>query len=582
MATSGKTLKIASLFILFVLGITIFVLAVLKIIVEDRDLRWLIASEKNRAIRGAIISSDGYQLAYSNKVYRVEFLAPTVDPAKRELFINLVHIYSDIPKEVIRKTLRSKGYVVLAKNIDTKRAYQLKLLNRVLLGMNVFRPYKINNRYITQGLTIVESGEERVFPYEDLLTPVIGHIHKIEDKEGYIRPKGVEGLEGYYNRFIKEHQDGLIRGRRDIRNNIILNKEALIRKRIDGYNLHLNINVLLQKNLENILDNHRIDLDAKEIIAAVMESDTGKILAIASSRRYNASHITKESEGALNISAIRYTFEPGSVMKPITFALLLEHKLVNLYEMVKGYNGVYKLGKKVITDEHKREWFSAENVIVYSSNIGIAQLAQRLPYDKFYKGLLNFGFGSRTGIDLPNEGRGLVLPIQRFKSELYKANVGYGYSIEVTFAQLLNAYNAFNNEGKEITPRIGAFLSETSGKRKELPPQKIRQVISSKTANTVKEILVKVVEKGTGRIARIEGLQVGGKTGTARIARGGRYRSIYNSSFFGFANDRKHRYTIGVTVIEPKERYFASQTAVPVFREIVLELINEGYLSPRR
>ena len=95
----------------------------------------------------------------------------------------------------------------------------------------------------------------------------------------------------------------------------------------------------------------------------------------------------------------------------------------------------------------------------------------------------------------------------------------------------------------------------------------------------MREILKKVVKKGTATLADIEGLEIGGKTGTAHIARGGRYVRAYNSSFFGFANDRKHRYTIGVTVIEPKEKYFASQTAVPIFRDIVMELINEGYLS---
>ena len=151
--------------------------------------------------------------------------------------------------------------------------------------------------------------------------------------------------------------------------------------------------------------------------------------------------------------------------------------------------------------------------------------------------------------------------------------------MRATFMQLLNAYNAFNNDGKVYTPRIAAFLSEPGGKKRQLPPQKIRQVISSKTAATMRRILQKVVQKGTGKAAQIEGLEIGGKTGTAHIASGGKYRKRYNSSFFGFANDKKHRYTIGVTVIEPQKHYFASQTAVPVFRNIVLELISEGYLS---
>ncbi|MRI84094.1 MAG: penicillin-binding protein 2 [Nitratiruptor sp.] len=580
MATSSKTLKIASLFLLFVLGILIFLLAVVKIVVEDRKLPKLVITDKNRAVRGSIISADGYQLTYSNKLYKVAVNTRCIDPAKRDLFINLVHIYSDIPKDVLRRKLQKRGYVVLSYNIDAKRAYQLKLLSRKLYQMDMFVPYRVGNNYIKQGLTIQESGETRKFPYHDILTPVIGYVRKYEE-EGYTKISGVKGLERYYEDWIKPRQDGLIRGKRDIGNNIILNKEAIIKKRIDGYNIHLNVNVLLQKILEHIIDTHRADLGAKEILAAVMESDTGRILAMATSNRFDPAHIRKRDYDALNAKFVEYPFEPGSVMKPITFALLLEHKLVNPFEVVKGYNGRYKLGNKVITDEHKRAWLSAENVIVYSSNIGIAQLAQRLPYDLFYTGLRRFGFGQKTGIDLPYEHSGSLMPLQRFKQEIYKATIGYGYSIRATFVQLLYAYNAFNNEGRTITPRIAAFLSEANGKRKELPQPKIRQVISSKTANTVRQILKKVVEKGTGTAAKIDGLFIAGKTGTAHIARNGRYTNSYNSSFFGFANDGKHRYTIGVTVIEPTERYFASQTAVPVFRDIVLELVNEGYLTPQ-
>ena len=583
METSGKTLKIASLFLLFIFGLLIFLGAIFKIVVDDRKLPKLVISEKNRAIRGSIVSKDGYQLAYSNKLYKVGVDTRCIDPAKKELFINLVSIYSDVPKKVIRKKLRTKGYVVLSYNIDTKRAYQLKLLSRKLYRMDMFVPYRKGDSFTIRGLEVIESGETRRYPYKDTLEPVLGYVRKY-DKKGYTVVDSFEtkGLERYYRKYLLAKQDGLIKGKRDIGNNIILNKEAVIKKRIDGYNVHLNVDMLLQKSIENIIDNHKSDLDAKEIIAAVMESSTGRIIAIASTNRYNPKKKRKKDIPNLSAKVVEYSFEPGSVMKPVTFALLLEHRLVNPYEVVRGYNGRYKLGRKIITDEHKEAWLSAENVIVHSSNIGIAQLAQRLKYDQFYHGLKKFGFAQKTGIDLPNEHVGSLIPIYKFKSEIYKATVGYGYGMRATFMQLLKAYNVFNNEGWAISPRIAAFLSDQRGKKKELPPQKRTQVLSSKTANTMREILKKVVKKGTATLTDIEGLEIGGKTGTAHIARGGRYVRAYNSSFFGFANDAKHRYTIGVTVIEPKEKYFASQTAVPVFRDIVMELVNEGYLSIER
>ena len=580
MDTTTKLYKIIVIFTLFLIGITIFLGVVLKIIIQDRHLPRLYIEERNRAIRGSIVTQDGYQIAYANKLYKVEVDTRCIDPQKKELFINLVSIYSGIPKAQIRKALRKKGYVTLSYAIDTKTAYQLKILSRKLNAMDVFIPYKIGKkRYIKQGLTILESGETRVFPYRDTLTPVIGYVAKIED-DGYTHIQGIKGLEKFYEHIIEPKQDGIIRGKRDIGNNIILNKEAFVRNRVDGFNLHLNINIFLQKNIEKLLDTHKADLGAKEIIAAVMDAATGKIIAMASSNRYYPKRIRRQDYPSLNPKFTEYPFEPGSVMKPITFALLLENQLVNLFDIVRGYNGRMQLGQGYITDEHGFDWLSAENVIVYSSNIGMAQLAQRLNAMQFYEGLKRFGFGQKTGIDLPYEKRGKLLPEYKFESKVYKATVGYGYGITATFVQLLQAFNIFNNDGYRVLPHIAEFYTLPNNKRIFFDYKKRIKVLSSQTAATMYNILKKVVQKGTATVAQVSGLDIGGKTGTAHISKRGSYVKAYISSFFGFANDKKHRYTIGVTVFEPTTKHFASQTAVPVFRNIVLELINEGYLNP--
>ncbi len=577
MDTTTKLYKIIVIFALFLIGILIFLGVVLKIIIEDRHLPRLYVEEKNRAVRGSIVSQDGYQVAYSNKLYKVAVNTRCIDPQKKDLFIKLFSIYSGIPQKKVRKALKKRGYIVLSYAIDTKTAYQLKILSRKLNSLNVFVPYRVGNRYIKQGLTILESGESRVFPYKDTMTPIIGYVGKIEE-DGYTRIQGIKGLEKYYQDTIAPKQDGLIRGKRDIGNNIILNKEAFVKQRVDGYNVHLNINMYLQKSLEKLLDNHKADLEAKEIIAAIMDASSGKILAMASSNRYIPKKIRKRDYSSLNPKFTEYPFEAGSVMKPITFSILLENRLVTPFDVVKGYNGRMKLGRKYITDEHRFDWLSAENVIVHSSNIGIAQLAQRLNYLQFYNGLKTLGFGQKTGIDLPYEKSGKLLPAYKLKSEIYKATVGYGYGITVTFMQLLQAYNLFNNDGYRVTPHIAEFYTLQNNKRIFFEHPKKQKVLSSKTVATMYDILKKVVQKGTGTVAKIEGLDIGGKTGTAHISRGGSYTRAYISSFFGFANDKKHRYTIGVTVFEPKTKHFASQTAVPVFRNIVLELINEGLL----
>jgi cell division protein FtsI (penicillin-binding protein 3) len=167
---------------------------------------------------------------------------------------------------------------------------------------------------------------------------------------------------------------------------------------------------------------------------------------------------------------------------------------------------------------------------------------------------------------------------------MHRANSSFGYGMMVTHAQMLKAYSAFNNDGLAVTPRLVNYLQDAQGKRYTLPP-KIgdTQAIGKKAANQMHDILKEVVKRGTGVAAQYPGLEIGGKTGTAHIAKKGRYVREYHSSFYGFANDNEgHKYTIGVMVIRAKKRfkYFASQSAVPTFRRIVDILVELDYLKP--
>jgi len=277
---------------------------------------------------------------------------------------------------------------------------------------------------------------------------------------------------------------------------------------------------------------------------------------------------------------IEYSFEPGSVIKPITFSLLLDKGLVNPYDLVNGHNGRYKIGRKIITDEHKFDWLSAENVIVHSSNIGIAQLAQKLSGAEFYQGLIDFGFASKSTPDLVYEKVGSVPHILQLENEIYKATCSYGYGMHANLMQLIRAYSAFNNNGRIITPKIVKCFIDKGKKEIPIPYAEQIQVIKSTTAQRMKKILIKTVNEGTGTKTKTDGLEIGGKTGTAHIVEGKKYVNEYNTAFVGFANDKKSKYIIGVIVIKPKKSQFASQTAVPVFKKTVDILVEEDYLKP--
>jgi cell division protein FtsI (penicillin-binding protein 3) len=577
-----KRAKTAFLFFSLAIFFLIFIGTLFYWVIETRKLPSTRKTITNSALRGDIISANNFTIAKSKKLYKAMVDTRNIDPDKKELFLKLYSIYSGTDVKKIQKRINDYfGIVTLSYKIDALSAQRLKELAKKLYRLRVFISYQNKNgTTFKHGLDIVESGEYRVYNYNDILTPIIGHVRKYEKKH-ITKIYGVNGLEKQYENTLKPIKDAYIQGYKDSNGYIILDGNSRADAKIDGLNIHLNISLKLQKIMENILDNYKTKFQAKELVACVMQSKTGKILALASSNRYNPSSIKKTQYQNLNISAIKFTYEPGSVLKPIIFALLLKEKKVNPYDIVKLENGRYKIGKNTITDDHKYKYLSAQNVIVHSSNIGISKLSQKLNYIDYHSGLKEFGFSKKSGIDLPYEHKGTIPNIYKLKSKIYKAVTAYGYGLEANFIQLLKAYNVFNNSGKDVTPTIVNYYQDNNNQKYFIKQLTNEQVIPQYVAKQMQKILIKTVEEGTGQATIIKGLSIGGKTGTAKIASKGRYIKLYNSSFFGFANDKKSNYTIGVLVREPnKQHYYASASAVPVFKSIVEVLVQESFLTP--
>ena len=577
-----KKEKIAFLFFILLLFFLIFLGAIFYWALIERKLPTLQKTTIDSALRGDIVSKNNYTIATSKKLYKAIIDTRNIDKDKKELFLKLYSIYSGKDINIARKRLDAHfGSVVLSYNLDSISAGRLRELVSKLYSFKVFIEYENKKTGTTfkHGLDIVESGEYRMFNYKDILTPIIGYVRKYE-KNRITKVYGADGIESQYEDILKPITDGMINGNKDIHGYTLLDGNSIVVQKVDGFDIHLNISLKLQKMVENTLDKYKKKFEAKEIIACVMESTTGKILTLASLNRYNPSSIKRSEYSNLNITATKFTYEPGSVLKPIVYSLLLENRKINPYDIVKTYGGRYKIGKYTITDDHKFEWLSAQNVIVHSSNIGMSQLAQKLDYIDYYKGLKKFGFSQRSGIDLPKEKRGSIPRMRKLRSQIYKATTSYGYGIKVNFMQLLKAYNVFNNKGKDITPTLVNYYEDASGRKYTTRDKTDINIIPLYVVKQMKKTLIKTVEEGTGKGTIIKGLQIGGKTGTAKIAAKGRYTNLYNSSFFGFVNDKTHRYTIGVLVREPSRRYYyASLSAVPVFKSTTEALIEEDYLQ---
>lgn len=569
---SSKASKILGLFVLFVIGFVIFVARILDITTSDRFKTTAQKKELDTPLRGEIVTSDNYKLAISQKTYTVAVNPENIKPESFELFVKLFSIYSSIPEKELRQMLKSDKRVILVDKVDGKSAKNFRQLSAVLDKMKIFVPKTVGAKTFRYGLEIVENEFLRFYPYGDLLEPVLGYA-KLETMEGLL------GVEKFYDNYMSPDRVGYIQGYKDVGGNLILNEKIDKMLRSDGLNLRLNVNLGLQKQLEKILDNQKKELEADEIMAAVMDSKTGKVLSVASSNRYTQYKMSKDDFSHMKANAVQYIYEPGSTIKPIVFSILLETGKLNQYEMLKTYNGKMKIGSKIITDEHKAAYMTAEDGIVFSSNIVMSQIAQRLTPSEYIGGLQKFGFGNKSQTDIAYELKGNLPNPNSLAYEIYQATTSYGYGMRANFMQILAAYNTFNNSGIYITPKI---VDKVYGNdfEERIKPEEVKRSISDMTALRMKNILKKVVEKGTGTGTKLDGLEIGGKTGTAHIAKGGSYARSYNSSFFGFANDHNSsNYTIGVLVVEPKKAHFASMTVVPVFKQIVLKMVQGGFLQ---
>lgn len=579
--------KLALLAFIFAFLAMIGFLAFTLFFTDERKIPSTHKSEDLVALRGSIYSKDNFSLVASKQVYRAQIDVRSIRPQKYELFLKLFQIYSGVSNEqmkTIRKKLRThpRGYnVVLLKNIDAKHAHLLSLLAKKLYVQKFFKPFSDANGHVeTRGLDILEHEQDRTYFAKDTLTPVIGYTRSILKDNIFINV-GVKGLEKYYENCLNPVQDARIYGARDIGGNIILNKYSYRRKKIDGCNLHLNISLKLEKNVEREIDFANEDLKAKEILAAIMDSSTGHILALASTRRFNPQNRSSDLS-VLNASAVEYPYEVGSIIKPLVFATAMRLGKLSLDEKINNFGGQYRLGKFIIRDDTLAKINNAKDVLIHSSNIGMIQIAKRLNNVELLTGLKLFNLDRKTGVDLPYEQSG-SLPSPTLLSPTGKSVLSYGYGVRATFMQMLAAFNVFNNKGVYITPRIANYYVQDGSKTLLDKYTKHIRVLTPSLAATMKWLLGEVVRRGTGRQKLINGIALGGKTGTARIVVNGKYSSTnYNASFFGYADDGVHAYTIGVLVRVPTKAntYYASKTALPIFKQIVQILIDEKYLTP--
>ncbi len=405
-----------------------------------------------------------------------------------------------------------------------------------------------------------ESTRRRLYPRGNLAGQVIGFAG--------VDSQGLEGVELSYDRDLRGTLESLS-VERDARGRRMLTEGFWQPLPRQGARVELTIDASLQQVAQTQLEAAVAARHAAAGVALVMDPSTGELLALASVPTFDPNQIAASRPDQWRNRAISDTYEPGSTFKGVLAAAALDAGVVHPDDRIFCENGHYAVGHRVVHDHEPYGWLTFADVIKHSSNIGAGKVGERLGAERFSQAIKAFGFSELTRIDLPGEVGGLVRPVQKW-GRINVVTAGFGQGISVTPLQLLRAYGAIANGGKLMRPYVVRRIIAPDGTvLRENKPEVVSQPVSPQTAAVVTQLLQGVVEGGTGTQARIDGISVAGKTGTAQKVEHGRYSARDRmSSFVGFVPADAPRFVILVVIDSPRTATYGGIVAAPVFRQI--------------
>jgi cell division protein FtsI (penicillin-binding protein 3) len=449
---------------------------------------------------------------------------------------------------------------------------------------------------------------------------------------------GGRDIDGVGRGGVEQHLNDWLAGQSGFRRLVLDSRRKVIEMQTDideapehGQSVTLSLDTVIQLHAEEELDKVMSQWRAKHAAAIVMDPKTGEILAMASRPTYDPNELLQVSEEAWKNQALAAIFEPGSTFKPFIVSWGLEQGLIGRDESFDCEHGEYRMGRRVLHDHHKYGVLNVTDVLVKSSNIGMAKIGERLSNAELHKATTIFGFGRRCGIELPGELVGLVRPLKQWTS-YSTGSVPMGQEIAVTPLQLIAGHAALANGGRLISPRLvrdqpAAPTGRPWAKRPEshersaarkpwlhnislaIPtlasnrpdesdesndeaartsPAVVSETVHSDIARwMVESVMTEVVRRGTGRKAKLDDYTVFGKTGTAqkRDPQTGKYSNrLHTSSFVGGAPAANPRVMVLVMVDEPSTsgEHFGGEIAAPPARTILHKALIQLGVPPEQ
>ncbi len=517
------------------------------------------------ARRGIISDIHGEPMAQNEPVKKI-IVNPTKfkDPAALTALATLLSEPLDLTPEVILAKLNKTIYSqklrrdVVDSYVPLKRGVAQSVADKIIADMLAS---KVLAKYVAG--VFFEQEARRVYPNNELLCHVLGFVNGDDT--------GLDGVELTMNKYLRGH-DGFRYIERDLKGNEIVPYRGQEHSARDGSNIRLTIDMGLQNIVEQELEAAVKEFRPKGATVIMMNPKTGQILALANRPNFNLNSPKKKEDTASRMNlAISAQVEPGSTFKIVAVAGALQEGKITPDSFFDCERGFWEWCK--LRDSHPLADISANDILVHSSNIGVAKIAMRLGEQKFFEYIHRFGYGEQTGIGLPGEIPGDVRPLHRWDS-LSITRMPMGQGIAATPLQIATSMCAIANGGSLMLPQIiQEITDDQGGVVASFPPRQVRRVVSQKVSNQVRAALIDVTGmKGTAKGARVPGYSVAGKTGTAQKVENGVYaRDKYVCSFVGFMPAEDPAFVMLVLLDEAQTKpglNYGGLTAAPVFSRI--------------
>lgn len=444
-------------------------------------------------------------------------------------------------------TSPSPRYVLLKRGLSNVEAASIRELK--LYGVGLFDEPK------------------RRYPHGSLMAHVLGFVGADGD--------GLEGVEKQFNKYLRGKDGRLVALRTPSRRSIRSKDDEFVAP-VDGDHVVLTLDAVIQGVLESELAGVVDEFDAEGAVGVVMSPQDGDVYAMACVPTYDPNRYGDCPASVRRNRVITDPFEPGSVFKPFIASGVLAEGAVDYDEPIFCHNGEGRFGNRVLHDSHPCGWITFPEILIQSSNIGMAIMGSRIGNRGIHKYVTAFGFGKSTGVGLPGESRGLVNPLSEWTS-WSTSSITMGQEIGVTPLQLACAFSVLANDGVLVRPRVLKTILSPTGEAR-LPvavPEVVRRVVPTDIARTMSQrVLVEVVNQSFGQVAVLADYHVLGKTGTAQVPhhdKRGYEPGAYVGSFVGAAPASDPQVVALVMVIKPDPGlgYYGRVVAAPAVREIL-------------